>query len=337
MSAHDNNNNSKLPSLRELFSTNSSSMPWLESRTIFMIVHGSKAYGINNEQSDTDLKGIFIAPKEYYLGFLHRTEQAEFKKGNEDPTKSIEGIVYELQKFVKLAADCNPNIIEVLFTDSSDHLLVTDAGQQLLDKRDLFLSKKVRYTFAGYAHAQLKRIKGHRAWLLNPPKGMPERKDFGLPESKKISKSQLGAMTSVIETGEHDFTDNVMELYHMEQKYQGAKSQWDQYQNWKTNRNPIRAAMEEKHGYDLKHAAHLYRLLKMAEEILTEGKVYVKRPDREEILAIRRGEWSYDQLIEWSTNQEAKMDGFYNASKLPHKAPLKEIDKLAVNILEKAL
>jgi uncharacterized protein len=36
-------------------------------------------------------------------------------------------------------------------------------------------------TFHGYAMAQLKKIKTHRSWLLNPPTKKPSREDFGLP------------------------------------------------------------------------------------------------------------------------------------------------------------
>lgn len=126
-------------------------LDWLEPRTIFLTISGSRAYGTQTPTSDFDFRGIAIAPKEYYLGFNKRFEQVESK----DPDLTI----FELQKFIKLATDCNPNIVEILYTDPSNHLIVTPAGGRLLDNRELFLSQKAKHTFSGYAISQLKRIK----------------------------------------------------------------------------------------------------------------------------------------------------------------------------------
>ena len=127
-------------------------LPWLKDRTIYLTVSGSRAYGTHVEGvSDWDYRGIAVAPREYYLGVMNRFEQAECK----DPDLTI----FDLQKFIKLATDGNPNISEMLYTEPSDRLIVTPLGQRLIDNRDLFLSQKAKHTFSGYAYAQLKRIK----------------------------------------------------------------------------------------------------------------------------------------------------------------------------------
>lgn len=163
---------------------------WIEERTIYMARHGSHAYGTSLPGSDLDLRGIAIAPKPYYLG-LSRFDQHE-RKGDPDV------VVFELRKFLSLAADCNPNVLEILFVAPADHLKVTPIGEMLLEERDLFLSKKARHTFSGYAVAQLKRIQSHRRWLLDPPKSPPVRTEFGLPERSVIPKDQLAAAESMI-------------------------------------------------------------------------------------------------------------------------------------------
>lgn len=61
-----------------------------------------------------------------------------------------------------------------------------------------------------------------------------------------------------------------------------------------------RAELEAQHGYDTKHAMHLVRLLRMGEEILSTGRVNVRREDADELMAIRKGALSYDQLLEQS-------------------------------------
>ena len=74
-------------------------------------------------------------------------------------------------------------------------------------------------------------------------------------------------------------SDNFIEIMQKERQYTGAKREWDQYQNWKKTRNSARAELEEKYGYDTKHAYHLVRLIRMCRETLITGLVTVKRPD----------------------------------------------------------
>jgi hypothetical protein len=72
-----------------------------------------------------------------------------------------------------------------------------------------------------------------------------------------------------------------MYLYRRERAYHHAFRDWQQYEHWKAHRNPKRAALEMKMGFDGKHASHLVRLMRMCREILETGRVVVKRPDRE--------------------------------------------------------
>lgn len=306
-------------------------LAWLDRGTLFLTRHGSHAYGTNTPTSDLDVKGVCIPPAEYYHGFVNHFEQAEFRE-------PLDVVIYELRKFFSLAADCNPNIIEVLWTDESDHLWVTSSAEDyLLNCREYFLSKKARHTFAGYAHAQLKRIRTHRNWLLYPPKNKPDRKEFGLPEFNKVAdKEQMAAAAYLNEHG-YGYGTNFQDLVEREKQYKVAMVQWDQFQTWQINRNRDRHDLEAKYGYDTKHGMHLVRLLRMCEEILAEGKVLVKRPDAEELLAIRNGAWPYDQLIEWAERQDAKMEALYQTSTLPHGPDRQMLDGLCTYLIEEYL
>jgi len=308
----------------------------IDSRTILLVLHGSHAYGLNTPESDRDEKGVCIKPKECYFGFTRKFEQQEHMGGKTD---GVDRVIYSLEKFASLAADCNPNIIEMLWVNDSDVLKCDEYGQILRDNRSAFLSRKAKFTFSGYAFAQLKRIKTHRAWLLNPPKEEPTRKSFGLSEVTKVSKSELGAYDSMLAGGiEVSLPKDVITLFVREKAYQAAKAHYDQYINWKKTRNPKRAAMEEKFGYDGKHAGHLIRLLKMCKEILTLGVVIVKRiEDREEILAIRNGNLSYDALIEMSEKLEAECDALYETSPLPREPNRNKVDDMVVKMTEEYL
>lgn len=347
---------------------------WMKDRTVLLVRHGSHAYGTNVESSDEDFKGIAIPTKDYFLGSLNRFEQAELK----DP----DTVIYDIRKFFTLAADCNPNIIEVLHTDPSDHFIVDPIGEIILEHKNNFLSKKIKHTFLGYSVSQLKRIKTHKKWIMNPVAAPPTRKELGLPEATLIPQDQLMAVQAEVQKEldrfQFDFLDNLDEpskigiksvvsemlaelkitsdehwmaaarkiglsdnfiaVMHKERDYTNKKREWDQYMNWKATRNPARAALEEKFGYDTKHAYHLVRLIRMCRETLTTGKVTVKRPDREELLSIRNGAWTYDQLIEFADNETLELDKIYNTSNILPKIPdKKKLDQLCINLVEKSL
>lgn len=304
----------------------------VEKHTIYLTVHGSRAYGTNTPTSDTDYKGVAIPPKEYLLGYAFNFEQTEELVSKGHP---YDKVVFDLQKFFKLAGDCNPNIIEILNTDTSDVLTVTKWGERLLASRDSFISKKAKFTFAGYAFAQLKRIQTHRSWLLNPPKGKPNRADYGLPEegNKVVSGSMMGAFDELNASG-YTFGGEVMTAIQKEKQYASALQHWKQYHNWKNTRNEARAELEAKFGYDTKHGMHLIRLMRMCVEILEGKGVLVRRPDAEELRYIRGGGWDYDKLMEEAESLEQKANLLYETSTIPHTAPVHVLNNLCVEIVE---
>jgi hypothetical protein len=170
-------------------------LSWLKDGTILFSRHGSHAYGTNVPTSDQDFKGIAIPPKNYFFG-MDRFEQAEFK----DIPNNSEATIYDIRKFCKLAADCNPNIIEVLWSDPSDYIIMTQLGEELVNNRDMFLSKKARFTFAGYAHAQLKRIRLHYEWnKYGENVKEPTREDFKLPKTPDYSVDQKDAAVALVQ------------------------------------------------------------------------------------------------------------------------------------------
>jgi predicted nucleotidyltransferase len=176
------------------FQTLQTNLPWLKERTIFLTRHGSHAYGTSTPTSDEDFKGVAIPTVKYFMGYLERFEQAEFRHQQH----GVDMVIYDIRKFFKLAADCNPSIIEVLYTDPNDHIFLTEVGKKLLAGRDQFLSRKAKHTFSGYAVSQLKKIQNHYRWLRNPPEGAPTREEFGLPQRTVIPADQLMAAQSMI-------------------------------------------------------------------------------------------------------------------------------------------
>ena len=75
--------------------------------------------------------------------------------------------------------------------------------------------------------------------------------------------------------------------------------------------------MERKYGYDTKFAMHLVRLLRTADECLSTGIINVYRPDAQELLAIRNGTWTYNELIEYTEYMDNRIKELYKQTFLP--------------------
>jgi len=120
----------------------------LESLVIYRCVVGSRAYGLDNDASDTDRRGIYLAPAELQWSLFGAPEQFE-----DNTTQSC---YWELQKFLIMALKANPNILECLYSPMVEK--VTPVGEELVSARKGFLSQMIFQTFNGYAMSQFKKI-----------------------------------------------------------------------------------------------------------------------------------------------------------------------------------
>jgi len=305
---------------------------FVEKNLIYECVAGSHAYGFATSESDLDLRGITIPPIEYVIG-LENFEQQEFK--NEDR------VIYGLKKFIQLAANCNPNIIEILYMPEKHIKFIDKAGQMLLDNAELFLSKKAKFTFSGYAFAQLKRIKMHKKWIDNPPE-KPNPKDYVVTRYFILKEKDGNNMPTKVSKELYDeypenkrWTDTGVDS-----SYEAHLKHYKHYCEWRKNRNPKRAEIEEKYKYDTKHSTHLVRLLRMGVEILEKGEVLVDRKDAgdaDDLIAIRNGSMTYEEIVEYAEYVESMLDDLYNKSKLRHSPDRKKINELYMNIVSKKL
>ncbi len=357
----------------------------------YMAVAGSHSYGSATPTSDFDIKGVIVPPIRYFTGFSSTFEQlvspeviaenfSEFLPEKHRSDK-LDGTIFGIQKFFKLAADCNPNVLEQLFVREEDKIYCHPAFRKVVDNKEKFLSQRAFYTFSGYAVSQLKRIKTHRVWLLNPPKEKPTREKFGLhpdrteinkelrdflfakvqgvldgwkldlSEVKPATKEQiLGNISDYLEdlhfgNDEHFYAagrklglgDDILFGLDKERRFKQALTEFNQYEDWKKDRNPARAELEAKYGYDGKHGSHLYRLMTMLEEILKTGTFQTFRPDAKFLLEIRNGVWSYDQLIEWMNDFNKNLEELKKKTTLPKTVNVNFLENLHMEVVSEFL
>ncbi|WP_409056872.1 DNA polymerase beta superfamily protein [Streptomyces sp. SYP-A7185] len=120
----------------------------VRDHTVYACVMGSRAFGLATDGSDTDRRGVFLAPTALFWRF-------------EKPPTHVDGpareqFSWELERFCELALRANPNVLECLHSPLVEE--VTDTGRELLALREAFLSRQVHTTFAGYALGQHKKL-----------------------------------------------------------------------------------------------------------------------------------------------------------------------------------
>ncbi|MEV5573064.1 nucleotidyltransferase domain-containing protein [Spirillospora sp. NPDC052269] len=119
--------------------------------TVLAVVVGSRAYGLDTAASDTDRRGVFVAPTEL---FWHLDKPPTHVTG---PLE--EQFSWEFERFCELALVANPTILECLWSPLVEK--VTPLGQELLDARTAFLSLRAHRSFLGYADSQFRKMENH--------------------------------------------------------------------------------------------------------------------------------------------------------------------------------
>ena len=120
----------------------------LYQHIIYRCVVGSKAYGLDHENSDVDMRGIYLPPAELQWSMFGVPQQLENDERQE--------CYWELQKFLILALKANPNVLECLYSPLVEQ--VTPLAQELLAIRQIFLSRLIYQTYNGYVMSQFKKL-----------------------------------------------------------------------------------------------------------------------------------------------------------------------------------
>lgn len=120
----------------------------LYDRVILSCVIGSRAYGLEDADSDTDHRGVYLPPADLQWSLVGVPEQLECDETQE--------AYWELQKFIVLALKANPNVLECLYSPLVEK--ATPLAEELLGLREVFLSRLVYQTYNGYVMSQFKKM-----------------------------------------------------------------------------------------------------------------------------------------------------------------------------------
>lgn len=266
----------------------------LSNRIMLLGLSGSYGYGTNREGSDIDFRGVALQSPSDLLGMT------EFEQYVDDHTDTV---IYGFNKMIRLMLDCNPNSFEIVGLPSEKYMIVSPLGQELLDNRHLFLSKRAIKSFGGYASAQLRRLQNAIArdalsqsdrerHILNSVRNALD--DF----NRKNANVGGGRMRLYIDKA---ITEGLDTEIFVDASYDRLPLR--EYNSLiETLRNVIRDYDKIGHrnhkkddNHLNKHAMHLIRLLMMAIDILEKHEIITCRQDDLPLLMkIREGGYMLD-------------------------------------------
>ena len=119
----------------------------LLSFVAYKCIVGSNAYGLATDTSDTDRRGFYLPPAEFHWSLGGVPEQLE---------TDHEEVYWEIEKFIRLALKANPNVLECLYSPLIEKR--DPIATELLERRELFLSRYVHRTYNAYVLSQFKKI-----------------------------------------------------------------------------------------------------------------------------------------------------------------------------------
>lgn len=313
----------------------------LGSNIILLTLGGSHAYGTNVEGSDVDIRGVALNSKEEIL------TNKNFEQFVNDATDTT---VYAFNKIISLLANVNPNTIEMLGCKPEHYIYLSPIGQELIDNRHLFLSKKCIHSFGGYANQQLRRLSSKSA------------RNIGQSEQEKYI---LNSIQNASYDFKHDFfeyDEDSISLY-IDKSYQedleteifmdvnlkhyplrDYKGMWNVMKTIVKEYSKIghRNTNATEHGKLAKHMMHLIRLYLMCLDIMKDGEIITYREkDHNLLMDIRAGKYLDEndqptaEFMEMVDYYENEMNKAKETTELPNTPDYKKINEFVMSVNER--
>ncbi|MCH2046030.1 MAG: nucleotidyltransferase domain-containing protein [Saprospiraceae bacterium] len=334
---------------------------------IFETISGSHAYGLSLPTSDVDIRGVFVLPKADFYGLNYIPQVSD--ETNDTVYYELGRFIDLLSKnnpnileMLNAPKDCikikHPYFDQLKPEDFLSKLCKdTFAGYAMtqvrkargLNKKIMNPMHKTKKSVLDFCYV----IKNQgsiplRQWLKEENKlqencglvNIPHMHDvYGLyydPNQEYEFKGIMRAKTVdtiLLSSIPKGLTFDAIMSFNKD-GYKKYCKDYKAYWEWVEERNEARYENTIQHGknYDAKNMMHTFRLLDMAEEILHEGKIVVRRPNREYLLKIRSGAFLYDELIKEAQAKIECIEALYAECPLPDRPNLERINQLLVDL-----
>ena len=313
----------------------------LGKNIILLTFGGSYAYGTNVETSDVDIRGCALNSKEE---ILTNKNFEQFVNEETDTT------IYAFNKLITLLSNCNPNTIEIVGCKPEHYFYLSPIGQELINNRHLFLSKKCIHSFGGYANQQLWRLSNKSARLVGQEER--ERHILGSIQSAATTfkdKFELYDEDSIklyIDKSDRDEYDSeiFMDVNLTHYPLRDYKGMWGEMHNIVKDYAKIgkRNSHAIEKGKLAKHMMHLIRLYLMCLDILENGEIITYREkDHDFLMDIRNGKYLDEnrqpvaEFYDMVEDFEAKMQKAKETTQLPENPDYKKIQQFVISVNER--
>jgi uncharacterized protein len=144
---------------------------WLPDNTMYLTITGSQAYGVNQDDSDQDIYGVCMPPKEIMFphlsgeipGFGRQIQRfevwSEHHVKRPDNHVTYDFAVFGIVKFFQLCMENNPNMLDTLATPRTCVIHSTPIAELIRENRKLFFHKGAYTKFRGYSYSQMSKIR----------------------------------------------------------------------------------------------------------------------------------------------------------------------------------
>ena len=286
-------------------------------------VVGSRAWGLADETSDTDRRGIFVLPFGWTTGLVD--PPLDLVSADASTT------YWEVGKAIRQAIRADPNTLEVLFVDTVK--AEDPIGEWLLEARDAFVSAEIYGSFGRYALSQLKRLKQsqrlaeHRhlvlVWLRDKPSltldevatQLAERSDIAAPTARD---ARLRAKDYIKQLYRSMYDQGILPTREFAALAEYAR------------KSEAQAELEAPRELRPKNAYNLIRLIHNAIVWLRTGEAQMRVQGdlRETLLDIKKGRMSLSEVSRLAESMTPELEAARNETKLPQQADVGRIDDL---------
>ncbi|MEN5308710.1 nucleotidyltransferase domain-containing protein [Chryseobacterium cucumeris] len=337
---------------------------------LFEVISGSRAFGLATENSDTDIRGVYYLPKEDFFGLNYIPQVSN--ETNDLTYYEIGRFIELLQKnnpnILEILAspeDCilyKHPLMDLLKTEDFLSKLCKDtfAGYAVSQiKKAKGLNKKIVnpidkerksildfcFILDGQGSVPLKKwldedgLSQEKCGLINidHTKGMFALfyDESGTLGYKGVIQNEEANQVSVSSVPKDE--KPIAYLFCNLDAYSVYCKDYREYWKWVAERNEDRYNVNQTHGqnYDSKNMMHTIRLLQSCEQIFKTGSLTIRVNNRDELLDIKGGNQSYENVMEKAENLIEFIESHYSTTTLPDSPDLEKTTKILIQIREK--